>query len=80
MADPTLNPASQQWGRAVTASIGRVDAALTGAQQAAGLADSNLQATITRATLLGKGEAGISAYFLSLAIVRAESRTNAVGV
>lgn len=80
MADLNLNPASQQWGREVTASIGKVDAALTAAQGAARLSDSALQVSISRTAVLVRQAEDVSGYLLTLQVVRNESRTNAIGV
>lgn len=80
MADPNLNPASQKWGRAVTASVAKVDVALTSAHRSAKTADGNLQTSITRAAGLAVAAQEISDYLLTLTVVESASRTNAIGV
>lgn len=80
MAAMNLNPASQSWGRAVDTSIAGVDTALYGAQQAASMADVGLQVSITRSAAIVEETAVISAYLFTLAVVKSESRTNAIGV
>jgi hypothetical protein len=80
MSHPSLNPASQQWGREVTASVNGMSKSLSDAQRAAALSDKDLQASITRATNVALRAETINLYIASLAIVNTDSRTQAIGV
>lgn len=79
IAPPALGN-SQPWAREVTQSIAQLDGALTTAHSAAGVADRNIENSITRSASLLKDAAIISDFLLTLAVVQTESRTNAIGI